>query len=62
MMRQGMAPVLVVEYDEGVRTVLHDLLTNVGYAVIEHATDCGGLGLPRRVSRGRGRGVWQPGC
>ena len=43
MMRQGMAPVLVVEYDEGVRTVLHDLLTNVGYAVIEHATDAAAL-------------------
>ncbi len=43
MMRQGIAPVLVVEYDEGVRTVLRDLLTNVGYEVIEHATDAAAL-------------------
>ncbi len=43
MMRQGIAPVLVVEYDEGVRIVLHDLLTNVGYEVIEHATDAAAL-------------------
>ena len=39
MMRQGMAPVLVVEYDDGVRNVLHDILTDAGYKVIEARTD-----------------------
>jgi CheY-like chemotaxis protein len=39
VVRQGMAPVLVVEYDDAVRNVLHDLLTDAGYQVIEARTD-----------------------
>jgi len=34
-----MAPVLVVEYDDGVRNVLHDILSDAGYKVIEARTD-----------------------
>jgi CheY-like chemotaxis protein len=34
-----MAPVLVVEYDDGVRNVLHDLLMDAGYKVIAPTTD-----------------------
>ena len=43
MVRLGMAPVLVVEYDDGVRNALHDLLMGAGFEVIEHATDAAAL-------------------
>ncbi len=43
MVRQGVAPVLVVEYDHAVRNALHELLMGAGYEVIEHATDAAAL-------------------
>jgi CheY-like chemotaxis protein len=43
MVRQGSVPLLVVEYDDGVRNVLHDLLTDAGYQVIEARTDTAAL-------------------
>src|SRR5258708_28141796 len=41
--RQGMAPVLVVESDDDVRDVLHDLLTDAGCEVTEATTDAAAL-------------------
>src|SRR5258706_9281080 len=41
--RQGMAPVLVVEYDNAVRDMLHELLIGAGFEVNEHATDAAAL-------------------
>jgi CheY-like chemotaxis protein len=41
--RQGIAPVLVVEYDEDVRDVLHDILTDANYEVTEATTDAAAL-------------------
>ncbi len=43
MVRLGMAPVLVVEYDDAIRNALHDLLMGAGFEVIEHATDAAAL-------------------
>jgi CheY-like chemotaxis protein len=43
MMRQDMAPVLVVEYDDDVRDVLHDILTDAGCEVTEATTDVAAL-------------------
>jgi CheY-like chemotaxis protein len=41
--RQEIAPVLVVESDDDVRDVLHEVLTGAGFEVIEHATDAAAL-------------------
>jgi CheY-like chemotaxis protein len=43
MVRQGMAPVLVVEYDDDVRDVLHDVLADAGCEVTEATTDAAAL-------------------
>jgi CheY-like chemotaxis protein len=43
MVAQGMVPVLVVEYDNAVRDMLHELLTDAGFEVNEHATDAAAL-------------------
>lgn len=38
-----MAPVLVLEYDDAVRNVLHDILTDAGFDVTEATTDAAAL-------------------
>jgi CheY-like chemotaxis protein len=43
MRRQEIAPVLVVEYDDDVRDMLHDLLTDAGCEVTDATTDAAAL-------------------